>query len=53
MLRSAYVYPLDELDAVLRFAMDVESGLPADVEFALLGTTPRLPEASPRAAPLW
>jgi FAD/FMN-containing dehydrogenase len=44
MFRSAYVYPLDELDAVLRFAMEVESRLPPDVEFALLGTTPRLPE---------
>ncbi len=44
IFRSAYVYPLDELDAVLRFAMDVEEHLPANVEFALLGTTPRLPE---------
>ena len=44
IFRSAYVYPLDELDAVLRFAMDVEKRLPANVEFALLGTTPRLPE---------
>ena len=42
--RSAYVYPLDALDAVLRFAMEVEDRLPANVEFALLGTTPRLPE---------
>ena len=44
IFRSAYVYPLDELDAVLRFAMEVEDRLPANVEFALLGTTPRLPE---------
>jgi FAD/FMN-containing dehydrogenase len=44
IFRSAYVYPLDELDAVLRFAMDVGGRLPANVEFALLGTTPRLPE---------
>ena len=43
ILRSAYVYPLEELDAVLRFAMDVAGRLPANVEFALLGTTPRLP----------
>jgi FAD/FMN-containing dehydrogenase len=44
IFRSAYVYPLDELDAVLRFAMDVEDRLPPTVEIALLGTTPRLPE---------
>ncbi len=44
IFRSAYVYPLDELDAVLRFAMDVQDRIPANVEFALLGTTPRLPE---------
>ena len=44
IFRSAYVYPLDALDAVLRFAMEVEDRLPANVEFALLGTTPRLPE---------
>ena len=44
IFRSAYVYPLDELDAVLRFAMEVEERLPDSVEFALLGTTPRLPE---------
>ena len=44
IFRSAYVYPLDELDAVLRFAMEVEERLPSTVEFALLGTTPRLPE---------
>lgn len=44
IFRSAYVYPLDELDAVLRFAMEVEERLPPDVEFALLGTTPRLPD---------
>ena len=43
IFRSAYVYPLDELDAVLRFAMEVEERLPPTVEFALLGTTPRLP----------
>ena len=43
IFRSAYVYPLEELDAVLRFAMDVAGRLPANVEFALLGTTPRLP----------
>ena len=42
--RSAYVYPLEELDAVLRFAMEVEDRLPPTVEIALLGTTPRLPE---------
>ena len=44
IFRSAYVYPLDELDPVLRFAMDVQDRIPANVEFALLGTTPRLPE---------
>jgi FAD/FMN-containing dehydrogenase len=44
LYRSAYVYPLEELDAVLRFAMEVEDELPPTVEFALLGTTPRLPE---------
>jgi FAD/FMN-containing dehydrogenase len=44
IFRSAYVYPLDRLDAVLRFAMEVEERLPPTVEFALLGTTPRLPE---------
>jgi FAD/FMN-containing dehydrogenase len=44
MFRSAYIYPLDELDAVLRFAMEIEDSLPPSVEFALLGTTPRLPE---------
>ena len=30
IFRSAYVYPLDELDAVLRFAMEVEEQLPAE-----------------------
>jgi FAD/FMN-containing dehydrogenase len=44
IFRSAYVYPLDELDAVLRFAMEVEERLLPTVEFALLGTTPRLPQ---------
>jgi FAD/FMN-containing dehydrogenase len=44
IFRSAYVYPLDELDAVLRFTMEVEDSLPPTVEFALLGTTPRLLE---------
>ncbi len=44
IFRSAYVYPLEQLDAVLRFAMEVEDRLAANVEFALLGTTPRLPE---------
>jgi FAD/FMN-containing dehydrogenase len=44
IFRSAYVYPLEELDTVLRFAMEVEDRLPPSVEFALLGTTPRLPE---------
>ena len=43
IFRSAYVYPLDELDAVLWFAMDLAERLPPTVEFALLGTTPRLP----------
>ena len=43
IFRSAYVYPLEELDAVLRFAMEVEDRLVPNVEFALLGTTPRLP----------
>jgi FAD/FMN-containing dehydrogenase len=44
VLRSAYVYAMDDLDEVLRFAMEVEEKLPPTVEFALLGTTPRLPE---------
>ena len=43
LFRSAYVYSMDDLDEVLRFAMEVDERLPPTVEFALLGTTPRLP----------
>jgi FAD/FMN-containing dehydrogenase len=40
------VYSLDDVDAVLRWAMDFEPTLPAEFEFAIMGTTPTLPDGT-------
>jgi hypothetical protein len=38
------VYSLDDIDPVLRWAMEFEPTLDAEFEFAILGTTPTLPD---------
>jgi FAD/FMN-containing dehydrogenase len=46
LYRSLYVYPLDVLDEVLRFTIEIAAAMPPELEIALLGTTPRLPDGS-------
>jgi FAD/FMN-containing dehydrogenase len=41
MMASIYVYPLDVVDDVVRWALDLQEGLPPEVELVMLGTTPR------------
>ena len=38
------VYSLDDIDEVLSWALEFEPTLPAEFEFAILGTTPTLPD---------
>ncbi|HVW17273.1 MAG TPA: FAD-binding oxidoreductase [Solirubrobacteraceae bacterium] len=38
------VYSLDDADELLRWAMEFEPTLPAEFEFAIMGTTPTLPD---------
>jgi FAD/FMN-containing dehydrogenase len=38
------VYSLDELDTILNWALEFEPTQPAEFEFAILGTTPTLPD---------
>ena len=40
------VYPLDVLDELLHWAMEIESSFPPELEFAILGTTPRLADGT-------
>lgn len=40
------VYPLDVLDEVLTWALEVQSTLPPALEFVILGTTPRTPDGA-------
>jgi len=42
----ADVYPLDVLDEVLTWALELQASLPPALEFVILGTTPRLPDGS-------
>ncbi len=46
LYRSTYVYPLDVLDDVLRFVIEVSEATPPELEIALLGTTPQLRDGS-------
>src|SRR5207237_10025103 len=46
MMTSAYVYPLDLLDEVLRWAMEIGPTLPPALEMVVFGTTPRLPDGT-------
>lgn len=41
MMVSGFVYPLEVLDDVLRWARELTPKLPPQVEFVVLGTTPR------------
>jgi FAD/FMN-containing dehydrogenase len=43
---GADVYPLEVLDEVLTWALEVAPRLPPDLEFVILGTTPRLPDGT-------
>ena len=43
---SASVYPLDVLDEVLGWALELQGSLPPALEFVILGTVPRLPDGS-------
>lgn len=38
-----HVYPMEVRDAVLRWALEVEPSFPAELEFAIMATTPRGP----------
>jgi FAD/FMN-containing dehydrogenase len=40
------VYPLDVLDEVLTWALEVQGSLPPALEFVILGTTPRAPDGT-------
>jgi FAD/FMN-containing dehydrogenase len=40
------VYPLEVLDELLHWAMEVEERFPPELEFAILGTTPRQPDGT-------
>ena len=40
------VYPLDALDEVLAWALEVQGSLPPALEFVILGTTPRGPDGA-------
>ena len=44
---SAYVYPLELLDEVLRWSLEISPSLPPELELAIFGTTPRLPGGIP------
>lgn len=44
MLGSYYVYPLELVEDVLRWAMEIADDVDPAVEAVILGTTPRLPE---------
>lgn len=40
------VYALEDLDTILRWALEFEPTQPAEFEFALLGTTPTMPDGT-------
>lgn len=41
MMASVYVYPMDVLDELLRWALELQPSLPSQMEFVILGMTPR------------
>jgi len=41
MMSSVYVYPMDVLDELLRWAAELQETLPPQMEFVILGMTPR------------
>jgi FAD/FMN-containing dehydrogenase len=43
---STYVYPLEVLDELLRWAIEIEPRFPPELELAILGTTPRQPDGA-------
>ncbi len=44
---SGYVYPLEVLDEVLRWSLEIAPSLSPSLELAIFGTTPRLPGGIP------
>jgi FAD/FMN-containing dehydrogenase len=51
MLASYYVYPLEVADELLRWSMEIHDQMAPELEAAILGTNPRLPDGTPGPGP--